>query len=104
MSACQVAASRYLISPDGDRPECYRHYEAIGLGTVPITEMDPILFRHLAPAPVIFNTTNWNLKALEAKLDPNPVVDRNLISRGIGWNGATAWWARNSIGRRKWCA
>ncbi|KAL7528418.1 hypothetical protein ACHAWF_002551 [Thalassiosira exigua] len=58
------------------------HYKAIELGTVPITELDPFLVRHLAPAPVVFNTTNWNLKALEAKLDPNPVVDQNLIIEG----------------------
>lgn len=25
-----------LISPVGDRPDCYRHWEAIGLGTMPI--------------------------------------------------------------------
>lgn len=28
----KMANARYIISPNGDRPECYRHYEAIGLG------------------------------------------------------------------------
>ena len=27
----KVAVSRFLISPHGDRPDCYRHWEAIGL-------------------------------------------------------------------------
>ena len=48
--------ARYIPSPDGDRPECYRHYEAIGLGTVPITQLHPHFHRHLA-GNVIFNQT-----------------------------------------------
>lgn len=68
-----------LVSPDGDGPDCYRHYEALGFGTVPITELDPFLYRHLSYAPVIYNNTDWNLTSLKAKLDPNPSVNRNLI-------------------------
>lgn len=30
---------RFVLSPDGDRPDCYRNYEAIGLGAVPITAL-----------------------------------------------------------------
>jgi hypothetical protein len=48
--------SKYILSPDGDRPECYRHYEAIGLGTMPITQLHPHLYRHLRGS-VIFNET-----------------------------------------------
>ena len=29
----KMAESKYILSPNGDRPECYRTYEAIGLGT-----------------------------------------------------------------------
>lgn len=32
----EISRSRYLLSPQGDKPDCYRHWEAIGLGTVPI--------------------------------------------------------------------
>jgi hypothetical protein len=75
-----IANSTYILSPNGDRPECYRHYEALGLGTVPITELDPVLFRHLeAGHSVIFNNTNWNLTTLESQLNPQPTVNRNLI-------------------------
>lgn len=28
----KLASSKYTISPMGDRPDCYRHWEAIGLG------------------------------------------------------------------------
>lgn len=40
-----LAASRFIFSPVGDRPDCYRHWEAIGLGTIPICN-----------CPAIFNT------------------------------------------------
>jgi hypothetical protein len=58
-----LARHRYVQSPNGDRPECYRHYEAIGLGTIPLTQLHPLYYAHLAPAPVIYNLTNhghWN--------------------------------------------
>lgn len=32
----ELSSSLYTISPRGDRPDCYRHWEAIGLGTIPI--------------------------------------------------------------------
>lgn len=40
----KVAASRFLISPHGDRPDCYRHWEAIGLGAIPVSNIDPLLY------------------------------------------------------------
>ena len=69
---------RYVISPNGDRPECFRHYEALGLGTIPITELDPVLHRHLAAGPVIFSESSWNVTQLEL-LPSNMTVNRNLI-------------------------
>jgi hypothetical protein len=74
-----VAANTYILAPNGDRPECYRHLEAIGLGTVPITEMDPFLYRHLREGPVIYNTPTWDLDTLKETLDPHPIVNRNLV-------------------------
>jgi hypothetical protein len=74
--------SKYILSPNGDRPECFRHYEAIGLGSIPITELDSIKyqhFRHLINGPVIYNNHNWNITLLEQTLDPYPIVNRNLI-------------------------
>ena len=31
---------RFILSPIGDRDDCYRHYEAIGLGTIPISNVN----------------------------------------------------------------
>jgi hypothetical protein len=75
----RMVNAAYILSPNGDRPECYRHYEAIGLGTVPITQLDPVLFRHLQEGPVIYNNTNWNLTSLGLQLSPSPKVNRNLV-------------------------
>lgn len=55
-----MAQSKFVFSPNGDRPECYRHYEAIGLGAVPITQLDPWIHRHLQ-GNIVFNNTIWNV-------------------------------------------
>lgn len=36
----QMAPGRFIISPIGDRDDCYRHYEAIGLGVIPISNVN----------------------------------------------------------------
>jgi hypothetical protein len=64
----EIQSSRYILSPNGDRPECYRHYEAIGMGTIPVTQLDSIHYRHLQNA-VIYSNTEWkNTTALEEQL------------------------------------
>lgn len=35
-----ISDSKFLISTSGDRDDCYRHYEAIGLGTIPISDIN----------------------------------------------------------------
>lgn len=35
-----IITSKYVLSPIGDREDCYRHWEAIGLGTIPICNID----------------------------------------------------------------
>jgi len=32
----RLAGSRFVVSPIGDRPDCFRHWEAVGLGVVPV--------------------------------------------------------------------
>mmetsp|Transcript_4405 Transcript_4405/g.10121 ORF Transcript_4405/g.10121 Transcript_4405/m.10121 type:complete len:106 (-) Transcript_4405:1206-1523(-) len=57
--------------------ECI-YEEALGMGTKPITELDPFLYRHFG-SNVVYNTSDWNLTALNMTLDPKPVVNRNLV-------------------------
>lgn len=35
----KISKSKYIISTSGDRDDCYRHYEAIGLNTIPISDI-----------------------------------------------------------------
>jgi hypothetical protein len=74
----EMHASKYVFSPDGDRPECYRHYEAIAMGAMPITQLDASTHFHLA-GNVIFNNSMWNVTLLEATLPQNPQVNQRLI-------------------------
>jgi hypothetical protein len=71
-------ASKYILSPDGDRPECYRHYEAIGMETMPITQLEKSTHIYLQ-GNAIFNNSQWNLTILEASLLPSPTVNQRLI-------------------------
>jgi len=88
-----MAKSKYVLSPNGDRSECFRHYEAIGLGSVPITELDPILYRHFDNGSVIFNNKEWNLTLLEKELHPKPIVKCSMIREDYWMD-----WVDNVIG------
>ena len=90
-----MSRSRYVLSPNGDRPECHRHYEAIGLGTGPIPELDVVVHRHLKDGPVIYSNVEWNVTELERVLDPRPIVNRNLIREDY-WMG----WMEDVVGHR----
>jgi hypothetical protein len=108
-----IAASQYILSPNGDRPECYRHYEALGLGTAPITQLTRAsgLFTHfeqqgsglLFQEDVNDNDSTWDVKRLEKHLDPKPIVNRNLVLEEywmeyVDWfvDRELTWWDRYS--------
>ena len=81
----EMARSKYVLSPNGDRPETHRTYEAIGLGTIPITSLNPFLHRHLVDGPVLYNQTNWTISAVEKRIQDfekthqEIEVNRNII-------------------------
>ncbi len=75
----KIQESHYILSPNGDRPECYRHYEALGLGTVPLSQVDPVSFRHFEGSGLVFNNTVWRFETLMETLDSHPIVNRNLV-------------------------
>jgi hypothetical protein len=35
----ELKKAKFILSPIGDRDDCYRHYEAIGLGAIPISNV-----------------------------------------------------------------
>jgi hypothetical protein len=40
----KLSNTKFIISPIGDRDDCYRHYEAIGLGTIPISNVSNLYY------------------------------------------------------------
>jgi hypothetical protein len=70
--------SAYVLSPDGDRPEYHRHYEAIALGTMPITSLNPRFYSHLK-GNVIFEEHQWNMTELQERLPHKPEVNQRLV-------------------------
>lgn len=76
----ELKKSSYIISPNGIFPDCHRHYEAIGLGVIPITGMNPQIGSHLREGHIIYENNDWNLSSLESKLAfPAPKVNRNMV-------------------------
>jgi hypothetical protein len=76
-----IAEAHYVICPDGRNPDCHRNYESIGLGAVPITQLDPRYYNHFEEGSIVYNVTEWNLTKLEETL-PVPTIkapNRNMI-------------------------
>lgn len=72
----QLASHTYVISPNGDRPDCYRNYEALGLGTHPVTELNPAHFTFFAGSGLLFgqDVHNWTIPA-----SPPPQVNTSIV-------------------------
>lgn len=77
----KMSASYYVLSPDGDNPDCHRNYEAIGLGATPITQLDPRSYDHLQEADingVMYESTYMlNISALHRYLETLPLFETN---------------------------
>ena len=80
-----LAKAKYVLSPDGLHPDCHRHYESIGLGAIPITQLDPFLYSHLKEGPVVYQNDNWDIGQLRSTLPMDSqsptrqMINRNLI-------------------------
>jgi hypothetical protein len=65
----EMAMHRFVISPRGDRPDTYRHYESISLGSIPVTDL-PIVFKE------IFGESVVNVESLvEVAKSPNTLLE-----------------------------
>eukprot|EP00960_Hanusia_phi_P060151 764418-Hanusia_phi.AAC.3 len=59
-----IRASKFVISPVGDRPDTYRHYESIALGAMPISNV-PVEYRDLYRDDMIYCSVDEMLSLLK---------------------------------------
>eukprot|EP00547_Thalassionema_nitzschioides_P007117 CAMPEP_0194214874 /NCGR_PEP_ID=MMETSP0156-20130528/16271_1 /TAXON_ID=33649 /ORGANISM="Thalassionema nitzschioides, Strain L26-B" /LENGTH=363 /DNA_ID=CAMNT_0038943229 /DNA_START=142 /DNA_END=1233 /DNA_ORIENTATION=- len=56
----QMSRHQYVLSPNGDRADCFRNYEAIGLGTIPIVQTSEERYGWMQDAVFGIPTELWN--------------------------------------------
>ena len=76
----KLSRSRYIISPQGDRPDCYRNYEALGLGCRPISNLNQI-YREIFQENLLYASPETMLDYIKTKhIDINfSVPERQII-------------------------
>jgi hypothetical protein len=76
----KILSSKFLISTNGDRDDCYRHYEAIGLNTVPISNIG-FLYKRIFGKNMIYLTESELLESVNKKSGFNfKGTNRDLIT------------------------
>ena len=103
----ELAASHYVFSPNGDHGDCHRHYEAIGMGAVPVTHLDKYLYSHLREGNTVYNTTEFNMTRLAQQLEiPAEPGNRNMVFEEFWMEyveaivGRPLWWWDVNANRR----
>lgn len=95
----EIAATRFLISPHGDRPDCYRHWEAIGLGAVPIANIDRALYGPMFGRDMVYVDGADEMIAL---LDDPSTLD-SLYRPPQSHRVLTRYWTRRVDRERRRC-
>jgi hypothetical protein len=79
----RMSQAHSTLAPNGDRPEFFRHYQALGLGTFPEAQWLSNSVPHLSHAGVIFwgnKKGKWTLEMLKRELPkPPPPVERRVV-------------------------
>ena len=75
----RLSQAKFIISPAGDRPDCHRHLEAIGLGVRPICNC-PEHFKALYGDTMLFADIHGMNRYIE---DPNLLKGTHIFSHNI---------------------
>lgn len=67
----KIGRAAFVLSLQGDRPDCYRHWEAIGVGTLPITDLPQHLYRPLFGNSVVYTDASSAIRMLQEGISPN---------------------------------
>jgi hypothetical protein len=68
--------SKFILSPIGDRDDCYRHWEAIGLGCVPISNVNKDIFYTLFGDNMIYMNVDEMIRIYKNN-DPQIYIQPN---------------------------
>lgn len=123
----QLADSDYVWSPNGDRPETYRHYEALGLGAAPVTQwnrqqgrfassaschhFDYPAYDHLLHTGLVYadeynhtfaNLADWMLRAGDVVVNRNVILEEYWMDYiNVYTNQSWTWWNRYPSRKQK---
>ena len=75
----EIACAKFILSPIGDRDDCFRHYEAIGLGTIPISNVNE-LYKNIFTSNMIYNNIDEMVNMLN---DDNLDLDYKEPNRDL---------------------
>ena len=77
----KLIISKFILSPIGDRNDCYRHWEAIGFGVVPICNINNEYKSLFNENMIYVNNTNEMLDLLNNNINLEYVLpNKNLIT------------------------
>lgn len=86
----KIELTKFMISPRGDRPDTYRHWESIAFGALPIANIDPMLYRPLYGDDMIYvNDTETLLDYLD-----RPELLQGLYHPPQSHRVSSLYWAR----------
>jgi len=70
----KLSDCEFILSPIGDRPDCYRHWEAIGLGVIPISNVPHLYKKMFTDSMIYVENTSEMLKLLDNNNNNNKLV------------------------------
>jgi len=75
-----ISKSEFVVSTGGDREDCHRHYECIGLGTIPVSNINN-MYKDIFEDSMIFSTPEEIIRMLETKqLPPYKAPNKDILT------------------------
>lgn len=65
----ELVKCKYIISPEGDRPDCYRNYEAIGLECIPVSNIEEGMFKELFGNNMVYSDAEEMVRMCHTERD-----------------------------------
>jgi hypothetical protein len=80
----EIKSTQFLLSPRGDRPDTYRHWEAVGLGAIPVSNINRSCFESLFGDNMLYVNNTMEMLSLlngaSARSNVYKTPDRGLVS------------------------